>query len=230
MARNNCLPSIIKDWRAKAENCGQDIDDRTHPSGTGERKMGKAKDYTGQKFGRLTFVRMTEQRNKSKSVLWELICECGEVCHLVANNVVRGHVKSCGCYKKEQYSILHEKNRQYSPEISSARVIWRQMYKEIDFDTFYHLSQMPCYYCGCQPHKVFNSANGAARRKKASIMQLQFGDFTYNGLDRIDSGRDHSMDNVVPSCTECNTAKMDNTLDEFLEHIEMLYSHTRRLR
>lgn len=44
----------------------------------------------------------------------------------------------------------------------------------------------------------------------------------YN-LDRIDSKKDYSVDNVVSCCWVCNTAKNDMTSDTFMAHIKKIY-------
>ena len=43
--------------------------------------------------------------------------------------------------------------------------------------------------------------------------------FSYNGLDRIDSTKSHSLYNVVPCCLLCNKAKNNSTQEEFLNRI-----------
>jgi len=180
--------------------------------------MGKAKDYTGQKFGRLTFVRMTEQR-RSGGIVWELLCDCGTTAYSVGKEVASGKTVTCGCSR-----------RTYLPEISTARTVWNTNYKDgdIDFDTFYYLSQQQCYYCGREPHRTTNVANKRKNRNPSSL-QIDNGNFTYNGLDRVDSTQRHDKDNVVTCCWTCNSMKLEMTQQEFLDHIERMYRHTRRL-
>ena len=63
--------------------------------------MAKAKDLTGQKFGRLTVIKRAE--NKGKRVAWLCKCECGNEIVIIGGNLKNGSTKSCGCYKKEMY-------------------------------------------------------------------------------------------------------------------------------
>lgn len=52
--------------------------------------MGKIKDLTGKKFGKLLVL-----GNKgSKKVC---LCDCGKICEIDTNHLVTGHSKSCGC-------------------------------------------------------------------------------------------------------------------------------------
>lgn len=42
--------------------------------------MKKDQKFLGEKFGKLTFVRKTNERNVRNRILYELICECGKTC------------------------------------------------------------------------------------------------------------------------------------------------------
>lgn len=66
-------------------------------------------DLTGQKFGRLTVMKMVTDYTKfsdKRKDMWECKCECGlassEMPIVVRGTYLRnGHTKSCGCLKKE---------------------------------------------------------------------------------------------------------------------------------
>ena len=58
------------------------------------------KDMTGQKIGRLLFVK--EVKTEHKSTHWECKCDCGNTTVVSGTLVRRGHTTSCGCYKWEQ--------------------------------------------------------------------------------------------------------------------------------
>jgi len=190
--------------------------------------MTKAKDWTGQKFGRLTFVRRADKRVNGK-ILWEALCDCGNTTYVRPGYVSRGRTSSCGCYRKEYEQQLAARTN--PPIISSARAVWRGAYKDdgLSFDSFYLLSQQSCYYCSRLPHRTYNVGKKGKPYRGCSDLQVQCGNFTYNGLDRIDSLKGHTLDNVVPCCTDCNQAKMGKTMQEFIAHIERMYIHTRRL-
>lgn len=61
-------------------------------------------DMTGQKFGRLTVLRLAEKPYKSP--LWVCICDCGIQTVVDGRNLRSGNSSSCGCLKKE-ISIKH---------------------------------------------------------------------------------------------------------------------------
>lgn len=53
------------------------------------------KDISGQKFGFLTAIKPL--KTEKKQVWWECVCDCGNVCCYITNNIVWGNVISCGC-------------------------------------------------------------------------------------------------------------------------------------
>lgn len=58
--------------------------------------MGKAKDITGQKFGKLTAIESTKDR-KSGSIVWKCNCDCGNEIFCTVSKLQAGDIKSCGC-------------------------------------------------------------------------------------------------------------------------------------
>lgn len=184
-------------------------------------------DRTGQKFGRLTFVCLTGKK-RGGAPEWEFNCDCGNKHYAIAKHVVSGTTKSCGCLHKENGLSLGEKaktgnyQRKYNPVISSARVIYVKRYNDgCSFEDFFLLSQEPCYYCGDNPQITYNAAQST---KNSDILhyredQTLYGNFTYNGLDRIDSALSHTIDNILPCCWTCNWMKRNLGLEKFLIHI-----------
>ncbi len=54
------------------------------------------KDITGKRFGRLVAVRRVS--NKGTAIMWQCRCDCGNMCIVHSNKMMRGHTRSCGCY------------------------------------------------------------------------------------------------------------------------------------
>ena len=65
--------------------------------------MGRVKDMTGMKFGRLTVVKESG-RDKHGNTLWLCKCECGNETIVKGSNLRNGRTTSCGCYKDEMSS------------------------------------------------------------------------------------------------------------------------------
>ena len=74
---------------------------------------------------------------------------------------------------------------------------------------FEELVKKNCFYCGMTPKK-----NGH-----------YLGSF--NGIDRIDSNRDYTLDNCVPCCKTCNYAKQSLHRDDFIQWIGRAFAHLR---
>jgi len=177
-----------------------------------------------QKYNKLTVL--SRAKNINKRTAWLCQCECGKHKIVKTDNLRSGSTKSCGCLndlkRKQRSKKMYETNVKYSPHITSARKIWKSRYKELDFDSFYKLSQMNCHYCGIKPS---NTSNSAKSDSKSSNFAKENGSFIYNGIDRIDSSKDHNNNNIVPCCKYCNYAKRERSLDEFKTWIVSLYNN-----
>lgn len=66
--------------------------------------MGKAIDITGQRFGRLTALKPTENRNSKGSIMWLCECDCGTIKEICIADLRNKGTVSCGCLAKEKAS------------------------------------------------------------------------------------------------------------------------------
>lgn len=189
----------------------------------------------GKKYGKLIATKIAGS-DKHRQTLVVCICDCGNEKIVMLRLLRNGHVKSCGCLKKES----NRRNVQFlidscitngvwkDPKIGSAKEVFRMRYSDGDlsFDDFFQLSQTDCHYCGRSPSNKYNAykaADGSPRVKGLTQTRIDGGDFFYNGLDRVDNNGGHTKDNVVPCCADCNYAKLDRSRDEFLEWIKIVY-------
>ena len=64
------------------------------------------KDVSGQKFGMLTAVRPTEERNDCGAVIWECLCDCGNTVFRslsgIKQSVKEKGTVSCGCSSRDR--------------------------------------------------------------------------------------------------------------------------------
>ena len=67
-------------------------------------------DKTGEKFGRLTVLRMSDKKSGRKTY-WVCQCECGNIKEVRSDCL--GVVNSCGCLKKEQDKVNLEANHRH---------------------------------------------------------------------------------------------------------------------
>lgn len=54
-------------------------------------------DLTGQKFGLLTAIERTDNKNPQGCYYWKCKCDCGNEHYVTSSNLKNGNVKSCGC-------------------------------------------------------------------------------------------------------------------------------------
>ena len=69
--------------------------------------IGKFKDLTGQRFGKLIVIKRVENNDRNK-VRWLCQCDCGNTHITISYNLTHGLCQSCGCLQQE----IIETNRQ----------------------------------------------------------------------------------------------------------------------
>ena len=73
--------------------------------------MGKMRDLTGQKFGRLTVVECAGKLD-GRRYSWKCICDCGNEKIVEGSRLTSGNTRSCGCLTKE--TGIHKYNKEQS--------------------------------------------------------------------------------------------------------------------
>ena len=64
-------------------------------------------DLTNQRFGKLIALEPTDQRSDS-SVKWKCKCDCGNICYISSQSLIRGDTQSCGCLAQEKRIERHD--------------------------------------------------------------------------------------------------------------------------
>lgn len=86
--------------------------------------MGKLIDLTGQRFGRLTVIKRSDEIATNKSAKWHCICDCGNECIKSSSSLRRFEKSSCGCWKAEITSKLFKK---YDIKNKKLYEVWQGM-------------------------------------------------------------------------------------------------------
>ena len=174
------------------------------------------KDLVNQRFGRLIVISYTGTHKRGGST-WLCVCDCGNEVIVQGGALTSGATRSCGCYMKKMRAKANKKDcgeATFNQALIRCKFNAKQRNLEFNLskNEFRELSQLSCYYCGNLPsNKIINKYGN--------------GDFSYNGLDRIDNSKGYTIDNVVPCCAKCNTAKSDYTEKEFYILIKSIYEH-----
>jgi hypothetical protein len=165
----------------------------------------------GKRFGRLIAI---ESIKRGKFVKWKCLCDCGTIKYIGTSLLIAGKTKSCGCLRSE----IHRRGN--LPGESAMKKLYRayrghckKVNRQFDLtiQQFNIITKQRCYYCGEEP---FATVKGAGN-----------GDYSYNGIDRIDSMQGYVKENIVASCKHCNIAKQRMSQQEFLCLVKKIYNN-----
>lgn len=176
--------------------------------------MGKIKDISGQKFGKLTALYMVGSKNKK--AMWLCKCECGNIIEVAGVRLRNGNTKSCGCITK--------KHGMFGTRIYN---VW-------------HTMKERCYV---KSHINYNIYGGRGIKVCPEWQDfIPFMEWAYkNGydenaprgqctLDRIDPNGDYCPENCrwVSMSVQANN-KTDNVYLEYQGITDTLSNHARRV-
>lgn len=159
----------------------------------------------GDKFNRLTCVRFDHVGKHYRSYFL-FRCSCGNTKVILGSLVKSGNTKSCGCLKDEQ---RRKRISDYHSEITAIILGYKRHAERREFKWLLSRKQVEdiikrnCYYCGTVPSNKKKTKNSIG------------GGLIYSGIDRLDSNKDYSPDNVVPCCKICNYAKSNMNIGDF---------------
>ena len=176
-------------------------------------------------FGRLTVLREapTPEHVKNKVLYYLCRCTCGKECVVAGGHLRRkkGATRSCGCLAAESAREVGGRlrlpaevvmiNRHMLRYTNMAKTYGRAF--ELTRDHFERMVRANCHYCGSPPMKPIYEG-GAAYKTPERRAQL------FNGVDRVDSDRGYTTDNVVACCTFCNYAKRHAPVAEFEAYLD----------
>ena len=168
----------------------------------------------GTVFGRLTVSARAESFGAYTASRCR--CVCGNEVVVRNTSLHDGNTRSCGCLVADTTRKLKAKppgvaavNRAITSMRGNAQV--RKIEWKLPRATVVQLIKKNCHYCGIPPTSVANSANFR---------------LLYNGLDRVDNAKGYTVDNVVPCCRTCNSAKRTMSREDFLSWISRVYAHS----
>jgi len=179
--------------------------------------MGQFIDRVGRRYGKLTVV--SRAPNKERVVYWNVLCDCGVTKCMTSGNLTRTLTRSCGCLKKERLRSMARAQRKSKGVAGfnqlyshyKHRAIKRFGFFGLDEKTFRDITSSNCTYCNSEPRTVSGTYEASQ--------------YTYNGVDRVDSDIGYDIDNCVPCCWTCNRMKVDIPLDSFKGHIARIHKH-----
>lgn len=160
----------------------------------------------GDKFNRLTAIKLDHVGSHYRSYFL-FRCDCGNEKVILGSGVISGNTKSCGCLSREVKKAKRISNNH--SEVTAIILGYKRHAKSrgykwmLDRASVLDVIGKDCFYCGAPPNNK--------KKTKNSI-----GDgLLYSGIDRVNSMKDYSKDNIVPCCRICNYAKSSMTLNEY---------------
>jgi hypothetical protein len=179
------------------------------------------KNISNQKFNRLTAIERVGTHgvgSRHKQVAtWKCLCDCGTECVVRRDQLVSGHTKSCGCLQKEKAAITGKSQAKPIVAAFNALILSykkgaknRKLSWNLSDDLAANIFKERCYYCDAGPKSEYKTRTTS---------------YSYNGIDRKDPNIGYEPDNCVPCCSDCNYAKSDKTVSEFLDMIENIYKN-----
>ena len=173
----------------------------------------------GRTFGRLTVVERAG--SVGDKVCWLCRCDCGNSTKATSNNLKRGFVTSCGCYRRE-----FTRGNQLPEGESGLNTLFydysrRATDKGLSFaltkEEFRALTKGDCFYCGTKPAQLGYPNH---------LIKIPY---VYNGVDRLDSSGGYSLENCVSCCSRCNYMKSDYSVTDFISTCVAVAKHQKGL-
>ena len=169
-------------------------------------KNNKLELHHNDKFNRLTVLKFSHSDKRWRK--WYLVkCDCGEEKIVMGSAMVSGNTKSCGCLSRE---VRQSKRISKHHSDITAVILGYKRHAErrglkwlLSREFVEKIIKENCFYCGSKPSNI--------KKTKNSIRDGLF----YSGIDRINSNKDYTDDNVVPCCRMCNYAKSSISIDDF---------------
>jgi hypothetical protein len=167
----------------------------------------------GCQFGRLKVLKQAG-RSKNNSCLWVCQCDCGNIITVLASNLNKGNTRSCGCLRSLPKGQASKNLLLSSYKKGSKR---RKLNWELTNTEFDVLTQENCFYCGVSPLQKIQQPGA-------------YGEYIYNGIDRVDNSKGYTIDNCVPCCKMCNYARRNMSFKEYIQFIIRSFKHLEPIR
>lgn len=123
-------------------------------------------DITGQRFGRLVALELTDKQNNDQRWLWKCICDCGNIICVPMKRLKNGTTQSCGCLKHER---IVESNIDRTIDLTGKR-FGKLVVLERNFETQKQKAKdghrdIPYWKCQCDCGTIVSIEGCELRRK-----------------------------------------------------------------
>ncbi len=182
------------------------------------------KDLTGQTFNQLYVIEYSGQ-NKQGMSLWKCQCDCNgpnSIKTIIGASLINGNTKSCGCYKLDMH---YRGTKDISGQFFSSLVRGaknRGIDCNIKIEEIQELLEKQDYQSSLSGVNICGSRS--SNKKHNSYLEQTA------SLDRIDSSKGYTIDNVQWVHKDENFAKHSLDEDEFIQMCGRVWNHKKTSR
>lgn len=145
-----------------------------------------------QKYGKLTTVTMYREKNK---VMWNCVCDCGNVTTVKATQLLSGKTQSCGCLQRAK-AWGHDPNRNIDKTVNyedNPELFAQQQRQAMTPSLRYYILNRDNFHCRC-------CGRGIEDNIKLNV----------DHIIPISKGGKTEADNLQTLCWECNIGKSND--------------------
>ncbi len=146
--------------------------------------MGKIKDISGQKFGRLSAIKYA-YTDKRHTAIWQCKCDCGNIVEVRGDALRNGTIRSCGCLQEDRLKEALTKHGQSRSKLYKV----------------YHSMKGRCYNKNSREYHNYGARGIAVCNEWLSSYETFYDWAIENGyrenltIDRIDVNTGYEPDN-----------------------------------
>lgn len=171
--------------------------------------MGKFKDLTGERFGRLIAI-SAEKDTQGRRYVWNCKCDCGNFVKAKSADLTTGKKKSCGCIQKE---ILRNRNLKHGHSGERLYSVWKGMVGRCynpNHTSYYRYGGRGIGVCADWKNDYESFRKWAI--KNGYDENAKYGDCT---LDRENVNEDYSPENCrwVDEFAQANNTRYNHVLE-----------------
>lgn len=180
-------------------------------------------DVLGKTFGRLKCLKESGKDNHGH-ITWLCKCDCGNEVVKAGTHLKNGYVVSCGCYKSDTIKKIRRKGTKNisGSYFSSIRSNARHKNREFSLDINYlqNLLEQQNFQCAISGlNLIMELDNSFDITKKQGINTAS--------LDRIDSSKGYTVNNVQWVHVDVNRMKSNFSEDRFIEICNYVSNHNK---
>lgn len=187
----------------------------------------RSKHKVGSFYGKLEVLEIIPNNHSGHHVSLRCLCYyCNN--ETIVNGGLVHKYQSCGCEKTNSDTWKNKSGPKTKPwqleEGRAARNNLEYQYRRgaekrglvfgLTTEQFDSIVTGSCFYCGdC----LTNVQKGQGKTS---------GNFSFTGIDRVDSCQGYTLNNSVSCCWMCNNMKSATDKESFINHVNKIYKHS----